>query len=125
AAPCPGEESCREGACRAPTERMRSQAEAIGELVETLGEHSAWHETVDLVALKERETMAVLRGDGADATYFTSAWRTMNAIPQGHQSLSPPDRSVCGVALPWQNHSPFGVCGRPGGGGLAITVARE
>ena len=48
-------------------------------------------------------------------------WRTMNAFPQGHQSLLPADTAVCGKAIPYQHTSRFGVCGRPSGTGIAVT----
>ncbi len=120
---CPGEQSCRADACQDPTTRQKTQAEAVSALVDHLAEHTAWHEAVDAKAVKQRERVAILKGNGDDATYFAAAWRVMNAFPQGHQSLYG-DEAVCGFAIPYQGSSRFGVCGRPTRDGVVITLAR-
>lgn len=121
---CPGEQSCREGACQDPTPRMRAQAKSIEKLVDDLGASTAWHEPVDVLALKSRETLAVLKGDASDQPFFGAAWRVMNAFPQGHQSLYSTATGVCGQAMAYQHRSRFGVCGRPSADGLVVTVAK-
>lgn len=108
---------------RPPTDRQKAQADAITTLVDALAESSAWHERVDANAVKTKERDAVLKGDGSDGAFFGAVWRSMNAYPQGHQSLYSPDRSVCGKSMAQQQTSRFGVCGRPGSGGIAVTFA--
>ncbi|MBX3191385.1 MAG: hypothetical protein KF819_30585 [Labilithrix sp.] len=121
---CPGDQACRDDACADPTARQITQAKSIGTLVDDLAEWSAWHEAVDAAAVKSKETRAVLKGDGADATFFGATWRVMNVFRQGHQSLYSLDRSVCGKAMATQQTSRFGVCGRPSSsGGIAVTFA--
>jgi len=120
---CPGDQSCREEACQDPTERQQTQAKSIDALVDALAKYSAWHEAVDAAAVKNRERSSIVKGDGADATFFAAAWRTMNAFPQGHQSLSAAGRNVCGKSMAVQQSSRFGVCGRPAKDGLAVTHA--
>jgi len=122
-AACPGDQTCREDACQDPTAAQRTQADSIDVLVDHLTEVSAWHQPVDPAAVKLRERTAILRGDGSEGTWFGAAWRALHAYPQGHQALYSAGK-VCGTKLPSQNASRFGVCGRPGGGGLAITSAR-
>lgn len=121
---CPAEQGCRADACQDPTPRQKTQAEAVSALVRHLSEHSAWHQPVDAKAVEQRERIAILKGNGDDATYFAAAWRVMNAFPQGHQSLFG-DEAVCGVAIPYQNASRFGVCGRPTNDGVVVTLARN
>lgn len=124
AAGCPSGQSCREDACVEPTARMKSQAKAVGDLVDALAPDTAWHQPVDAASVKARETKAILEGDGTDLTYVAAAWHALNAFPQGHQSLYSQDKAVCGKLVGYQATSRFGVCGRPSAQGLAITNAR-
>jgi hypothetical protein len=124
-AECPGDQTCREDGCKDPTARQLAQAKSIAALVDTLNDSSAWHEAVDASAVKLRERTALLHGDASDGVFFGAAWRTMNAFPQGHQSLFSSEKNVCGKALAMQQTSRFGVCGRPSAGGIAITTARD
>ncbi|MDB5217753.1 MAG: Peptidase family, partial [Myxococcaceae bacterium] len=123
-ADCPGEQTCRDTACQDPTAQQLAQATSIAALAATLSKSSAWHEPVDVTALVARERTAIVKGDGSDGVFYGAAWRTMNAFPQGHQSLLPADTTVCGKAIPYQHTSRFGVCGRPSGTGIAVTAAR-
>jgi hypothetical protein len=123
-ADCPGEQTCRDTACQDPTARQLAQVKSIAALVDTLSTSSAWHEPVDVATLKARERAALLKGDGTDLAFYAAAWRTMNAFPQGHQSLLPADTSVCGKAIPFSQGSRFGVCGRPSAAGIAVTSVR-
>jgi peptidase S41-like protein len=125
AAECPGDQTCRESTCQDPTARQVAQAASIAALVDALAPSTGWHEAVDAEAVKARERKAVLKGDGTDAPFFGAAWHTMNAFPQGHQSLFSLDASVCGKAIANQQTSRFGVCGRPSSAGLAVTFARS
>lgn len=117
---CPGDEGCRSERCEPPTARQRTQAAAVAGLIAELSAKSAWHEDVDASAVTARERAAILKGDGEDATYFGSAWRVMNAFPQGHQGLY---SAACDAAMPQQNTSRFGVCGRPAADGVVVTLA--
>lgn len=121
---CSGDQSCRDGACQDPTARQRAQAKSIETFVDDLAPFTAWHDAVDASAVKTRERDAVLHGDGTDAAFFGAAWRTLNAFPQGHQGLYSTEKGVCGKAMPYQNSSRFGVCGRPGAGGIVVTLAK-
>lgn len=121
---CPGDQSCRDDACEDPSARQLAQVKSIAALVDTLAESSAWHEPVDAAAVKERERKAIVKGDASDGVFFTSAWRAMNAYPQGHQGLFSPEPNGCGKRLPYQQQSRFGVCARPSSAGLAVTYAR-
>jgi hypothetical protein len=123
-ADCPGEQTCRDTACQDPTARQLAQAKSIAALADTLSASSAWHEAVDVAALEARERTALVKGDGTDLAFYAAAWRTMNAFPQGHQSLLPADTSVCGKAIPFSQGSRFGVCGRPSAAGIAVTAVR-
>lgn len=123
-AECPGVQSCRDDTCQEPTAAMLSQAESIDTFLDTLGESSAWHLTVDITGAKTRERRAILKGDGTDATFFGAAWRALNTVPQGHQSLYADKQGTCGKTLAWQSTSRFGVCGRPSEKGIAITFAK-
>lgn len=125
AAECPGDQTCRAGACQDPSARQRAQAASIEALVDALAPSTAWHEPVASDLVKARERKAVLKGDGTDGAFFGAAWDTMNAFPQGHQSLVSPEPSVCGKAMAFQQTSRFGVCGRPSSAGLAVTFARS
>ncbi len=124
AAACPGDQTCRSGACQDPTARQLAQATSVAALVDALAPSTAWHEPVDADAVKARERKAILKGDGSDGAFFGAAWRTMNAFPQGHQSLFSTDPTVCGKKMEYQQSSRFGVCGRPSASGLAVTFAR-
>lgn len=108
-----------------PTERQKAQAMAVEAMADALAESSAWHVAVDLDAVKKSARETILKGDGTDQPYFAAAWATLNKYPQGHQGLYSNDKSICGKALPRQQSSRFGVCGRPAksGAGLAVTFA--
>jgi hypothetical protein len=112
-AECPGDQTCRDDACQDPTARQVAQAKQIGTLADSLFENSAWHEPVDVKAVKLRESKALLKGDGTDLTFVGAAWRTMNAFPQGHQSLYAASPGICGKIVPLQQSSRFGVCDGP------------
>jgi len=122
---CPLDQGCRDDACQEHTTRQVQQAASVQQLIDTLSRYSGWHEPVDASAVKERERRAILKGDGSDQTYFASAWRAMNAYPQGHQSLYSLEPGVCGTLLRWQATSRFGVCARPVQEGLIITFAKD
>src|SRR5262249_31110523 len=104
-------------------DRREDQARSIESFVDALAPFTAWHETVDADAVKTQQRAAIVHGDGSDGVFFAAAWHTLNAFPQGHQSLLSPDPSVCGKALPWMETSRFGVCGRAGATGLVVTAA--
>lgn len=108
-----------------PTERQKAQAKAVEAMADALAESSAWHVAVDRDAVKKSARETILKGDGTDQPYFAAAWATLNKYPQGHQGLYSTDKAVCGKALPRQQSSRFGVCGRPAksGAGLAVTFA--
>ncbi|MDB5214584.1 MAG: hypothetical protein JWO86_2511, partial [Myxococcaceae bacterium] len=123
-ADCSGEQTCRDTTCQDPTARQLAQAKSIAALADTMSTSSAWHEPVDVKALVARERTTLVKGDGTDGVFYAAAWHTMNAFPQGHQSLLPADTAVCGKAIPFQHNSRFGVCGRPSGTGIAVTAVR-
>lgn len=124
AAECPAVQSCRDDACQDPSARQLLQAKSLAALADALAASSAWHLPVDASAVKLRERNAVLKGNSTDGVFFGAAWRTLNAFPQGHQGLFSPETGVCGKAMPFQQSSRFGVCGRPSAAGLAVTYAR-
>jgi hypothetical protein len=102
---------------------MRTQAQSIAKLVDELEATTAWHLPVDAAGVKDRETLAVLKGDATDVPFLGAAWRVLNSFPQGHQALFSNDASVCGKTIANQHTSRFGVCGRPSKDGLAVVTA--
>jgi hypothetical protein len=125
AAECPGDQTCRSDVCQDPSARQLAQAASIDALIDALAPQTGWHGSVDAGAVKARERKVLLKSDGSDNAFFSAAWHTMNAFPQGHQSLFSPDAGVCGKGMANQQTSRFGVCGRPSSGGLAVTFARS
>src|SRR5205085_468063 len=77
---CPGEQSCRANTCQDPTARMRTQADSVDKLVDSLAKSSAWHEQVDAAAVKARERKSIFEGDATDGPFFGAAWRALNAF---------------------------------------------
>lgn len=85
---------------------------------------SAWHQPLDAATLGAIGYDTLLAGEGDDLTYYGALRRVHAAVPQGHQSLYP--ATGCGTeSIPASTSSRFGVCGRPRGDGIVVTVARD
>ena len=117
-------ERCRDGACTPPTATQLEQLDSIDTYVDALVNRSAWYEPLDGFALRAIGNDTLLAGDGDDATYYRALRLVQEAVLQGHQSIYP--ATGCGTApLPVSSTSRFGVCGRPRGSEIVVTVARD
>jgi hypothetical protein len=123
-AACPGEQSCKEGACADPTETQLAQAATLEAYVDEMVDNTGWPVAIDGDALKKIERAAILQGDGSDAVFFGAMRRVQLAVRQGHQSLMLDGSGACtDGAMFLQNYSRFGVCGRPLGDDIVVTYA--
>lgn len=120
---CEGETSCREGACRPPTESQLAHARGLEDFVSGMRARTAWHATLDYEAIAREGRLAIVKGEDTDLAYLGALRRAFLAIPQGHQGLYL--KSGCGKIIPFESTSRFGVCGRPYGDALVVTVAKE
>ncbi len=120
---CEGETSCHEGACRPPTEGQLAHAQGLEEFVSGMRSRTAWHGMLDYDAITREGRLAIVKGEDTDAVYLGALRRAFLAIPQGHQGLYL--KSGCGKVIPYESTSRFGVCGRPHGDALVVTVAKE
>lgn len=120
---CDDETSCREGACRPPTESQLAHAKGLDLFVSEMRSRTAWHGALDYEAIAREGRLAIVNGEDTDLVYLGALRRAFLAIPQGHQGLYL--KSGCGKTLPFESTSRFGVCGRPYGDTLAVTVAKE
>jgi hypothetical protein len=119
------DESCKSGACVAPTAAQYSQLSAAEAYVDLLGDESAWHLSIPRAMLKADARQSILFGDGSDLSYLTALRAIHLAVPQGHQSLFESKAGSCRSATMFtQDWSRFGVCGRPRGDHIVVTVAR-
>jgi hypothetical protein len=118
---CPGDQRCREGACADATADQLAQIASAQDYVQALVEQSAWYEALDGDALLSPAKSLILDGGGATDAYFTAMRGIHLDVRQGHQSLYD---GVCAAPLmPPQASSRFGVCGRPHGDAIVVTVA--
>lgn len=121
AGPCPGEQSCREGACADPSAEQLAQAQAAEGYLQALVDRSAWHAPLDIDGLATEARTTILQGDGSDRTFKTALRSIHLGYPQGHQGLFD---QQCSVEMPPQNHTKLGVCGRPHGSSIVVTYAQ-
>ena len=120
---CEGETSCHDGACRPPTESQLAHAKGLEDFVSGMRTRTAWHGTLDYDAITREGRLAIAKGEDTDEVYLGALRRAFLAIPQGHQGLYL--KSGCGKIIPFESTSRFGVCGRPFGDALVVTVAKE
>lgn len=120
---CEGETTCREGACRPPTEGQLAHVQGLEDFVSGMRSRTAWHGTLDYDAIAREGRLAIVKGEDTDAVYLGALRRAFLAIPQGHQGLYL--KSGCGKVIPFESTSRFGVCGRPYGDSLVVTVAKD
>lgn len=105
-------------------EIRKERTSALQGLVDTFADDSGWPLAVDRSAAKEAVRALVATDDGSDRAFLRETWFAVHAVPQGHQSLSDASYAACFAARAVQHASSFGVCGRPGGDGIVVTVAR-
>jgi len=95
----------------------------LEDFVSGIRSRTAWHGPLDYDAIVREGRVAIVKGDDTDLVYLGALRRAFLAIPQGHQGLYL--KSGCGKTLPFESTSRFGVCGRPYGDTLVVTVAKD
>ncbi len=108
-----------------PSALKRERVAELSAFIDTLAAHSAWHEAVDVPAAKARVERGIFEGDDTEGAFLRGAFLALNQVPQGHQSLYPDATKLCSSSGSFQHYSRFGVCGRPGSGGIVVTSATE
>ena len=119
---CEGESVCRDGACRAPTEKQIAQADELASMLQFIRDETGWHAPVDWEALRLDGRKNIFGGDGSDLAYVTALYRAFVAVPQGHQTFYLAEG--CGKLVPFAHFSERGVCGQPHSRGIVVTSAR-
>lgn len=119
---CPLGATCRDGACRAPDDRVRRQLKSL----ETI--RATWENRAGSPSFVHADAVAgsLLAGDGTDQAFFQAARDLALATRQGHQVIVLADHDACAPPhMPRQGWSRFAVCGRPLGDAVVVTYARS